>query len=218
MLRISKLLEVNTKTGIDSRGLIAPFGQPLWEDKASPPSIEQTDAFFRKHATRLAVGACRKAIKEWGGQMIDITHTVAVTCTNAGSPGFDQEVVAQLGLRSDVDKTLLHGVGCAGGLAALRAAAQMARASGNQSANVLVFACEIPSSQVSIELEDAERNPDTSVGPVLFSDGAAALILCNGAALSSSHTAAIFDLLDWTTMRVPDTDSLMAYRPTQFGE
>lgn len=105
VLRISKLLEVNKKTGIDSRGLIAPFGQPLWEDKASPPSIEQTDAFFRKYATQLAVGSCRKAIKEWGGQITDITHAVAVTCTNAGSPGFDQEVVAQIGLPLYVDKT-----------------------------------------------------------------------------------------------------------------
>ncbi len=147
--------------------------------------------------------------------MADITHAVAVQCMNAGSPRFDQEVVAQVGLLLDVDKSLLHGVGCAGGPAALRAAAQMARASGDQPSNVLVFACEIHSSLASIELEDAERNPEMSVGPVFFSDGAAALILYNGAALSSSCAPAIFDLI---TMRVPDTDSLMAYRRTQFRE
>lgn len=214
---VLKLLEVNRKTCIDTRGLIAPFGQRLWEDRENPPSIEQTDAFYRRHATQLAVGACRRAIKEWGGQVSDITHTVAVTCTNAGSPGFDQEVVAQLDLRLDVDNILLHGVGCAGGLAALRTAAQMARASGGRPANVLVFACEIPSIQVSVELEDVERNPHPSIGPVLFSDGAAALILCDDAALSSSRGAVIYDLLDWTTMRVPDTESLMAYRMTQLG-
>ena len=218
MARILKLLAVNKKTGIDTRGLITPFGQPLWEDRANPPTIEQKDDFYRQHATQLAVGACREAIKEWGGQMKDITHTVAVTCTNAGSPGFDQEVVAQLGLPLDVDRTLLHGVGCAGGLAALRAAAQMARASGSRPANVLVFACEIPSIQVSVELEDAERNPGTTIGPVLFSDGAAALIMCNGASLSSSRAAAIYELLDWTTMRVPETESLMTYRLTQLGD
>ena len=150
--------------------------------------------------------------------MNDITHTIAVTCTNAGSPGFDLEVVTQLDLPLDVDKTLLHGVGCAGGLAALRTAAQMARASGGRPANILVFACEIPSVHVSVELDDAERNPRTPIGPVLFSDGAAALMLCNGAALSSSRGAAIYDLLDWTTSRIPDTDSLMAYTLTQFGE
>lgn len=165
----------------------------------------------------MAVRACSKAIKEWGGNIKEITHTVAVTCTNAGSPGFDQAVVAQLGLPLDVDKTLLHGVGCAGGLAALRTAAQLARGAGGRPANILVFACEIPSSQVSVELEEAERNPRPPIGPVLFSDGASALILCNGEALSSSRAAAIYDLLDWTTMRVPGTDHLMAYPVTPLG-
>ena len=53
-----------------------------------------------------------------------ISYTpVAVTCTKAGSTGLDQEVGAQLGLGSDVEKRLLHGVWCAGVLAALGAAA-----------------------------------------------------------------------------------------------
>lgn len=42
---------------------------------------------------------------------------------------------------------------------------------------ILVFACEISSSQVTVELEDAERNEQTSIGPFLFSDGAAAPML-----------------------------------------
>ena len=208
---------MNRKTGIEARGLIGPFGQPLWEDRAAPPTLEQTDEFYRDHATQLAVRACNNAIKEWGGRLNDITHTVAVTCTNAGSPGFDLEIVTQLNLPLDVDRTLLNGVGCAGGLAALRTAAQMVRAAPcGRPANILVFACEIPSSQVTAELEDAEHNPRTSIAPVIFSDGAAALMLCNGVALSSSH-GAIYDLVDWTTMRVPDTESLMAYQVTQLG-
>ena len=196
--------------------MIGPFGQPLWEDRARPPTVEQTDTCFREHAAQLAVQACRKAIREWGGQLRDITHTVAVTCTNAGSPGFDLDVVTLLGLQLNVDRTLLHGVGCAGGLAALRTAAPMARASGGRPANILIFACEIPSSQVTAELESAEHSAQASIGPALFSDGAAALMLCNGAAFSCSH-AAIHSLLDWTTMRVPDTEPMMAYRMTNLG-
>lgn len=192
-----KLLEVNKKTGIHARGLVAPLGQRLWDDpRANPPTIEQTDALYSEHATQLTVGACKKAIQEWGGRLSDITHTVAVICMNAGSPGFDHAVLAQLDLPLDVDRTLLHGVGCAGGLSAVRTAAQMARASGGRPANVLVFACEIPSIHASVELADAERVSRPSIGPVLFSDGAAALMLCNGAALSvSSPSAAVYDLV-----------------------
>ena len=173
---------------------------------------------YRKYATELAVAACQKALREWGGPKESVTHVVAVTCTNAGSPGFDQEVVARLGLRLDVDRTLLHGVGCAGGLAALRTAKHMAKSSGRLPSNVLVFACEITSIQISAELEDAERSPHISIGPVLFSDGAAALMLCNGPAMSSSPAVPIYDLVDCTSERVPGTEGLMSYRPTQLGK
>lgn len=97
------------------------------------------------------MGVCRKAIEEQGGQMIDIIHTGAATCTNASSRGFGQEVGGQLGLRLDLNKILLHGVGCAGGLAALSATAQMAPASGNKPVKILIFACEIPSSLAVVQ-------------------------------------------------------------------
>ncbi|KAL9616671.1 MAG: hypothetical protein Q9160_008494 [Pyrenula sp. 1 TL-2023] len=217
VVSVLKLLEVNRKTHIDTRGLIAPFGQSLWEDKTRPPNIEETNALYRKHALQLSSRACQKAIKEWGGHTKDITHTVAVTCTDAGSPGFDQAVIASLGLRLDVDSTLLHGVGCAGGLAALRTAAQLAKACGSRPAKVLVFACEIPSIHVSVELEDAELNPQPPMGPVLFSDGASGLIVSNGKALSLSRSKSIYNLVNWITTRVPETSHLMAYPLTPLG-
>lgn len=155
---ILKLLEVNRKTCIKIRELIGLFGQPLWENRTSQPIIEQTNDFYRGYATQLAVRTCRKAIKEWGGQLNEVTHTVAVTYTNADSPGFDLEIVNQLDLSLDVERTLFHKIGCAGGLAALRIATQMTRASCDRPANILVFAFEISSGQVIVELEDTEYN------------------------------------------------------------
>lgn len=67
-----------------------------------------------------------KAIEERTGNSGDITHTVAVTCTNQGNPGFDVLVNERLGLSTSVERILLHGVGCAGGLAIMRTAAQLA--------------------------------------------------------------------------------------------
>ena len=220
--RIRKLLELNRRTGIETRALVAPFEHSLWH-KQSPqrptPSIDEVDAIYRKSGTRMSVDACRKAIHEWGGRHCDITHVVAVTCTNAGSPGFDQEVAKQLNLSNNVDKTLLHGVGCAGGLACLRAARQMADAATLQGrkAHVLLFACELTSIHVSVELEDALENAQTSIGPVLFGDGASAMVLSNEIS-STPANSAVYELVDTSTTRVSETESLMSYHQTMLGE
>ena len=209
-------MRLNKNTGIQTRRVV---GIPELECQTSTnaPTVEDIDATFRQHATRLSVAACSKAIKEWGGRIKDITHIVAVTCTNAGSPGFDLEVAVQLGLSLDVERTLLHGIGCAGGLAALRTGERMARASGSQPANVLVLACEITTIHAGPELQKAEAGPDASIGPILFSDGAAALVVSNAAARAQSDNAPIYKLLSCSSTRIPKTDALMSYYVTQLG-
>lgn len=70
---------------------------------------------WRKGGVNLTVQACKKALKEWGGEYRDITHTIGVTCTDATTPGYDLHVAEKLGLRQDVKRALLAGIGCAGG-------------------------------------------------------------------------------------------------------
>ncbi|KAL8908902.1 MAG: hypothetical protein Q9171_005245 [Xanthocarpia ochracea] len=123
---IKKLLEISRNTGIETRSTIRSFESGLGSNRRTPSDVSEQDALFRKAGVDLTVQACRKALREWGGSFDEITHTVGVTCTNTGNPGYDLLVAQKLQLRHDLDRTLLHGVGCAGGLAALRAAAQLA--------------------------------------------------------------------------------------------
>ena len=159
-------------------------------------------------------------MKEWGGKPAEITHVVAVTCTNAGSPGFDLDVAIQLGLSADVNRTLLHGVGCAGGLSLVRAAAGIADAATlrGKPANILVLACEITSTTIHLELDEAETRADPSPGTVIFSDGAAAMILCNNIASARATSTSQYDLMDLTTQRVSDSSDLMSFLMTDGGE
>jgi type III polyketide synthase len=149
---------------------------------------------------------------------IDITHTVAVTCTDQSNPGYDHFVCQELGLQPSVQRILLHGVGCAGGLSALRTAAEIAAAAlqRGRPARVLVMACELCSLFLRAELQAALQDGQLHVGPALFSDGAAALVVCNGLALREKQIP-VFELKEWGSMVVPDTSEYMSYDSEKNG-
>jgi len=170
----------------------------------------------------LAVQACKKALKEWGGSYNDITHTVAVTCTNAGNPGYDLLVAQKLGLRDNIDRMLLHGVGCAGGLAILRAAAQVANGASlhRRPARILAFACELCSPNIRCDLDVAAKiqNPDDlNIAGALFGDGAAAVVLCNDLAYEAKEEA-VYQLVEWGNTCIPQTSQHMAFFTDPIGE
>ena len=152
-------------------------------------------------------------MRESGYAPGDITHIVAVTCTNVGCPGFDLLVAQKLGLRPETERTLLHGVGCAGGLSAMRAAASMAQSASmrGRAASVLAFSCEISSIFFRRNLQDMadnaeglERPESTNIAPIIFSDGAASFVLNNELALGAKE-AAIYSLINWETATIPGT-------------
>ena len=134
---------MSNKTNILSRPTIFDYTQWTKEDFA-PPTIDSISRVFRTVGVDLATSACNKAIKEAGLEPNDITHVVAVTCTDQGNPGYDLFVCQKLGLCSDVQRVLLQGVGCAGGLSALRMAADIAMAASQKRrpARILVVTCE----------------------------------------------------------------------------
>jgi len=206
--RIKRLLRINHTTGIETRSAIMDY-ETGWGTERKPPSIEEMDALFRTAGVALTVQACEKAINDWNGDPKDITHTVAVTCTNQGNPGFDLLVNKQLGLSPSVDRTLLHGVGCAGGLAIMRTAAQLACGASlrGRPARILCLACELSTPNVRYEVDAAARCLDGSqvcIAGALFSDAAAAFVLCNDLGLQKSAKP-VYELLNWNNTLVPNT-------------
>lgn len=216
---LKKLLHINRSTGIETRAAVGTFETISFASRSDPPSIADMDDLFRNSAgVDLATEACRKALEEWGGDAAtEITHTVAVTCTNQGNPGYDLMVAQRLGLGAGVDRTLLSGVGCAGGLAILRCAAQLATgaAARGRPARVLCFACEVCTPGMRRELAEADACGDepagVSIAGALFADGAAAFVLCNelGMPEKQSNGAGkrppLLQLLEWDNAVIPDT-------------
>ena len=202
---MNKVLTINNYTGIETRSAIGTVDHPLANmDRA--PTIEELCGVFLKDGVALAVSAARKALHEAQLSPLDITHVVSTTCTNSANPGFDHFVCKQLGIIQPVEKVLLHGIGCSGGLASLRTAANLALGSSfrRRRARVLVIALEISSLLVRSELDSVHDLQETRIGITLFSDCASALILSNGCGDMGAEP--VYELLGWDHRVIPDTE------------
>lgn len=217
MSRLKALLKINEQTGIESRAIVDLWNDPRWH-RDDPPTAEEVDAAFRHYGTQLAERAALKALNDSNISPASITHMVAVTATNAGSPGYDQLVARKLGIPATAERVLLSGVGCAGGLAALRVASNLATAAAfrGQEARVLIVACELCSIQIRAELHAASISQNVGIGPALFSDGASALVLCSSKGLNETIPRR-FSVVDWRTGITPGTHDEMSYKVTTYG-
>lgn len=212
------MLKINEYTGIDSRSAIGNIDHPI-VNGPDAPTIAQLCELFLDYGVKLSVAACRKALDQWGGDVSEITHVVATTCTHSANPGFDHYVVKQLGLNTNIEKVLLHGVGCSGGLAALRTAANIALGSSfrGKPARILVLACEISSTLVRSELDSIHKEQQVRIGVTLFSDCASAVILGNGFS-DRYDEEPLLELLGWDHQILEDTEKDLGFDADPLGK
>ena len=144
---------------------------------------------------------------------------VSTTCTNSANPGFDHYVAKQLGIRSSAEKVLLHGIGCSGGLAAIRTAANLALGSTfrKKPARVLVLACEISTLLVRSELDSINKDQTVRIGACLFSDCASSAVLSNGIALDEELADPVYEILGWKHDVLADTEDDLGFDVDPLG-
>lgn len=213
-----KVMTINDYTGIDTRSSIGTIDDPL-VNRRRAPSVAELSKIFMKEGVALVVAAAQKALTEARLDVSDITHIVSTTCTNSSNPGFDHYVCKKLGISHTVEKVLLHGVGCAGGLAALRTAANIAMGSSfrGRPARILVMALEICTFLVRSEMDSIDKFQETRIGVSLFSDCASALVLSNGVGAECDEEP-VYELLGWDHKIIPDTDRDLGFNVDPLGE
>ncbi|ERS99138.1 hypothetical protein HMPREF1624_04334 [Sporothrix schenckii ATCC 58251] len=206
---MTKVLGINQLTGIEARSSIGTPDHPLVNQEKAPTIKQLSDIFFQE-GVPLAVQAAQKAIAEARIDLSQITHVVANTCTNSANPGFDHFVVKGLGIKQQVEKVLLHGIGCSGGLAGLRTAANLALGHTMQGkpARILVVTLELSTMMVRSELDSIHELQETRIGVALFSDCGSAVVLSNGIGESAEP---IYELLGWDHRMIPDTEEDLGF-------
>lgn len=162
-----KLVGVFARSGVEQRHTAFPPEYYL-RDRG----FEERNRDFIEQGLVLAEKASRVCLRKAGLEPSQIDHLYLVTTTGLATPSLDALLVRRLGLRSDVRRSPLFGLGCAGGAGALLRAADVVR--GAQKA--LVVSVELCGQVFSLRA----TSPTDVVGAALFGDGAAAAVLGEG--------------------------------------
>lgn len=215
---LEKTLEINKKSQIQHRYSALPDNHPYWKE-LKLPTISECDLLFKEYAVPMAEKAANKALQDWGGSLNDITHIVVVTCTNTANPGLDYLLSQRLSLHKNVSRTLLHGVGCAGGAAALRTANEvlLGRSALQKPARALVVACEFTTMFLRTEIADVVRDNQVHIGPTLFGDGAGALILSNGLGIQNTEARSLWKILNAQSTTLENSAQCLEFNVHAYG-
>lgn len=161
-----RLFAVFENTGIEKRHICMPL-----EWYAEDHDFGERNTLYIEHALALASRAIRAVLDLAGLAAGDVDHLMFVSSTGLATPSLDARLANALGLRRDVRRTPIWGLGCAGGAAGLARARDFALA--DPGARVLLVSLEL----CSLTFQRREVTRRNLVATSLFSDGAAAALV-----------------------------------------
>ncbi len=198
---IQRLVPVFDRSGVDTRFLVHP---PDWY--LEPRGFEERNREYLTCGLELAERAVRACLERASTSADDIDYLLFVTTTGLATPSLDALLAARLGMRTDVRRSPLFGLGCAGGAGALTRARDVLTASPKSRA--LVISVEI----CSLVFSRRAMTPTDLIGVALFGDGAAAVLLGGDECPGSGP-----DIVDARTRLFPDAQHLMGWNFTEDG-
>ncbi len=163
---IERLMPVFANTGIARRYSCVPIEWHL-----EPHGWTDRNALYIEHAVHLLEKVARAAIAEAGLEPEDIDAIVTVSTTGVATPSLDALIVERLGLRRDIERLPIFGLGCAGGVMGLARAGAMARATPNS--RVLFLCVEL----CALTFRKNDLSKSNIVAAALFGDGAAGAVI-----------------------------------------
>lgn len=162
---VSRLARLHGAMTVESRCLALPL-----EDYESLRSFGQANDAFVREGTKLGARAVSAALERAGLSPRDVDAVFFTTVTGLATPTIDARLVSALGMRRDVRRTPMFGLGCVGGAAGLARASDYLR--GNPDHVAVLLSVEL----CSLTLQDDVSVPNL-VATGLFGDGAAAVVL-----------------------------------------
>jgi len=200
---VRRLDALHHNTRVDRRHLTLP--REKYEELST--FGEFNDAWI-EGAVNLGEQAVRTALERAGLEPKDVDAIFFTTVTGVCSPSVDARLVNRLGLRGDVQRTPMFGLGCVAGVSVVARASDYVRAWPERVAVAL-----------SVELCSLTwQRGDTSIANLiacgLFADGAAAVIVAGERCQRAKSDARI---LGSRASFYPDTEDVMGWRVSELG-
>jgi alkylresorcinol/alkylpyrone synthase len=163
---LERLEELHRAVRVGGRHLALPIERYYELD-----TFGKANAAWIEAATDLGAEAVRSALERAGVGADEVNHFFFVTVTGISTPSIDARLVNRLGMRRDIKRTPMFGLGCVAGASGLARAADSLRAYPDQIA--VVLAVEL----CSLTLQREDISVANIIASGLFGDGAAAVVL-----------------------------------------
>lgn len=199
--------QIQRSVRIDRRYLALPVSE-------YPPldSFAKTNAAYACVAPELGAAAAERALAAAGMTARDVDYLFFVTGTGIATPSLDARIVNRLGMRAEVRRTPIFGLGCAGGVAAVVRAADVLRGFPDRVA--MVVSAEL----CSLTLQRSDDSVANIIASALFGDGAAAVVMAGGAAATRCGDAgAIPRVIATRSVFYRDSERMMGWDVVESG-
>ncbi|POM25002.1 Alpha-pyrone synthesis polyketide synthase-like Pks11 [Actinomadura rubteroloni] len=198
------LLErVRASAGVQYRHLAVPL-----DEYARIDGFGAANDLYIEHAADLGAEAAGRALDAAGLTPADVDVIMLVSITGIAAPSLDARLAGRLGLRPDVKRVPIFGLGCVGGAAGLARLHDHLR--GWPDAVGLLLSVELCSLTVQRD-DDSIAN---LVAAALFGDGAAAVVAC-GARRGREHDGPT--VVASRSHLYPDSQDVMGWRVSGDG-
>ncbi len=169
----------------------------LYIDREGFLPFESADELHRRYekgAVEISLDAIERCLEDANVDVGEIDELVAVSCTGYLCPGLSSLLIKELGLRRDVQRADLLGMGCAGAMPGVQRAYDFVKAYPEKKA--LVITVEICSACYYVD-----DSLETVVGNAICGDGAAAVLVGNH--VKSQNGACGPEILNFETYLEP---------------
>lgn len=194
------LRRFHANAGVQYRHLALPL-----DDYSAIRDFGESNDLFIESAVRLGARAVLDALAAARLAPHDVDLLVSTTVTGLAVPSLDARIAALIGLRQDVKRVPLVGLGCVAG------AAGISRLNDYLIGHPGEVAVLVSAEMCSLTVQRDDASPANLVASGLFGDGAAAVV-----ARGSSGTGGC-EVIDTRSRLYPDTERTMGWDVTSRG-
>ena len=167
---LDRLEQLHRAVRVGGRNLALPL-----EQYAELRTFAARNTAWIRAAVEVGEAAVRKALFAADVSPAQVDHLFFVTVTGIATPSIDARLVDRLGLRADVRRVPIFGLGCVAGAAGLARVNDVLRGASSETA--VLLAVEL----CSLTLQREDLSIPNIIASGLFGDGAAAVVLDGGA-------------------------------------